>query len=726
MKRLYQLSILLLALLLPATATAYDFEVDGIYYNINGNEAIVTYQSYSNGSYFSDYSGDVTIPETVTYNGNTYSVTSIGECAFNNCSVLTSITIGNTVTSIDFGAFASCSTLTSVTIPNSVTSIGANAFQDCSALTSVTIGNSVISIDDWAFNGCSALTSIDIPNSVTSISAWAFSGCSALASVTIGNSVTHISDFAFYDCSRLTNIIVDRNNPVYDSRDNCNAIIETALNTIIVGSANTVIPNSVTSIGNYAFRGCSGLTGELNITNSVTEIGFEAFAWCNGLTSVVIGNSVTSIGNAAFRDCSGLTSISIGNSVTSIGNDAFRNCNRLTSVNIGNSVTSIGEYAFFDCTELHSLIFNAVNCTSIGYRAFTCNPFYFFTISVPCLQFGDSVQHIPAGLPNFDMSGKTLIIPNSVKTINASAINGNCAAVVIGNSLENIAAGTFPSDISVAYATTAEPLPCEAGAFANPQTLYVPAGCKGKYLMSDGWCEFANIVEGSYICVTDLTLDMDSATMHKTDTLQLKVTLLPEYHNSTTLEWWSTNTAVATVNSTGLVTALAEGEADICCWVDNKTVACHITVTENHIADCIQLNYTNLLLDWDNIVDLTATIYPDNVDQSVTWNIPENDNLYARVVGNKLRVMAMRSGSVTVTATSVADPSVSADCVITIQIPDVNGDTSLNIADVTALIDYLLGGNPGSINIGDADVDRDGKVNIADVTALIDKLLSGN
>lgn len=324
------------------------------------------------------------------------------------------------------------------------------------------------------------------------------------------------------------------------------------------------------------------------------------------------------------------------------------------------------------------------------------------------------------------MNSKNLVLPNSIQTIDSCAFVGTCDAVVIGDSIENIAVGAFSDGISVAYVSSATPRPCSPGAFANPQTLYVPAGCKGKYLMSDGWCEFANIVEGSYICVTDLTLDMDSATMHKTDTLQLKVTLLPEYHNSTTLEWWSTNTAVATVNSTGLVTALAEGEADICCWVDNKTVACHITVTENHIADCIQLNYTNLLLDWDNIVDLTATIYPDNVDQSVTWNIPENDNLYARVVGNKLRVMAMRSGSVTVTATSVADPSVSADCVITIQIPDVNGDTSLNIADVTALIDYLLGGNPGSINIGDADVDRDGKVNIADVTALIDKLLSGN
>lgn len=383
---------------------------------------------------------------------------------------------------------------------------------------------------------------------------------------------------------------------------------------------------------------------------------------------------------------------------------------------IPNSVTIIGSEAFYKCTSLKQLQYDAINC-EIRSSVFT-------DVNLSNLLLGEEVEHIPANLPRFSMYGKTLVLPNSVRTIEARAINGNCDAVVIGDNIESIAAGAFSSGISVAYVSSTTPRSCSNGAFANPQILYVPQGCKAKYFMSDGWYEFANIVEGSYTRVADLTLDVDSATMHKTETLQLNVTLLPAEHSATTLNWWSTNTRVAIVNSTGLITARNEGEVDIYCRVDNKTVVCHISVIKNMV-DSIQLNYSDLFIDWDNIVDLTATITPEDASQDVTWTVPENDNIYARVVGNKLRVMAKRSGSVTVTATSVADPSVSADCVITIQIPDVNGDTSLNIADVTALIDYLLGGDPESINIGDADVDRDGNVNISDVTALIDRLLRG-
>ena len=159
MKHFFQFSLLLLALL-PATATAHDLEVDGIYYNINGNEATVTYRGTSYDEYTDEYSGDVTIPATVTYNGTTYSVTSIGDEAFYECTGLTSVTIGNSVTSIGSYAFFGCTGLTSIDIPNSVTSIGDNAFAYCSGLTSIDIPNSVTTIGDEAFDHCSNLNDV--------------------------------------------------------------------------------------------------------------------------------------------------------------------------------------------------------------------------------------------------------------------------------------------------------------------------------------------------------------------------------------------------------------------------------------------------------------------------------------------------------------------------------------------------------------------------------------
>ena len=203
-----------------------------------------------------------------------------------------------------------------------LTYIGDEAFRDCSSLTSVTIPKGVTSIGEDAFLDCSALTSVTIPNSVTSIGGSAFAGCESLKSVTIPNSVTSIGWGAFRDCSSLTSMVVASGNSTYDSRDNCNAIIETATNTLIAGCQNTTIPNSVTSIGGHAFEDCSALTS-VTIPNSVTSIGDEAFLGCSSLTSVTIPNSVTSIGWYAFEGCPKLKYITIPNGVTSIGYSAF-------------------------------------------------------------------------------------------------------------------------------------------------------------------------------------------------------------------------------------------------------------------------------------------------------------------------------------------------------------------------------------------------------------------
>ena len=286
----------LIAVFLALTSWANGTKIADIYYLLDEDTktASVTYtgneyDGYSNWETLNPnstaYKGSITIPSSVSYHSTTYSVTSIGEDAFFNCSGLTSITI-----------------------PESVTSIGIDAFADCSGLTSITIPSSVTSIVYGAFWGCSGLTSITIPSSVTSIGQYAFADCSGLTSITIPESVTSIGIYAFWRCTGLTSIKVAAGNTKYDSRDNCNAIIETASNTLIAGCMNSTIPNSVTSIGMHAFCECTGLTS-ITIPSSVTSIGDNAFYGCWSLTSITIPNSVTSIGHWAFEGCEALKRI---------------------------------------------------------------------------------------------------------------------------------------------------------------------------------------------------------------------------------------------------------------------------------------------------------------------------------------------------------------------------------------------------------------------------------
>ena len=363
MKHKLFLLLAAIGILLPQVASAYDFEVDGIYYNISGNNVLVT-----SGS--SRYTGSVVIPATVTYSDKTYSVTSIGNRAFENCTGLTSVTIPNSVTSIGVWAFGYCRGLTSITIPNSVTSIGTSAFEECrsvkeliyadgcttalqtflTSITSVKIPNSVTSIEGFAFYNCRSLTSVTIPNSVTSIGDRAFDNCMGLTSVSIPKSVISIGSDAFSDCTGLTSISVEYGNTHYDSRNDCNALIETSRNTLILGCKNTIIPEGVTSIGYRAFYYCTGLTS-ITIPNSVTSIESDAFYKCTDLEKVYTGKSVEIIPEYCFYKCTNLDTLIIGESTRQIEKNAFNGCERITQIHSHNYVpptcaTDFPEYVY--------------------------------------------------------------------------------------------------------------------------------------------------------------------------------------------------------------------------------------------------------------------------------------------------------------------------------------------------------------------------------------------
>ena len=374
----------------------------------------------------------------ITFNGE---LTTIGVSAFNGCSSLTSVTIGDSVTTIGNGAFALCLSLaefkgkfaadggrclikdntiiayaeasgTTYTIPDSVTTIGDRAFAPCSSLTSVTIGDSVTTIGEYAFCGCDSLTSVAIPDSVTTIGDYAFYECRSLTSVTIGNSVTTIGENAFNFCRSLTSIYCKAATPPtlgdstvfdynasgrkiyvpatsvddYQSAENWSDYaadivgynFETGEEVIVVKSellytaTALVEPYDATalnvSIISNEWNEATG-KGIITFDGELTTIGNEAFYFCTSLTSVTIPDSVTTIGWYAFENCN-LTSVTIGDSITTIGEMAFRNCASLTSVIIPDSVTTIGQYAFYGCSSLTSVYCKATTPPSLGYNAF--------------------------------------------------------------------------------------------------------------------------------------------------------------------------------------------------------------------------------------------------------------------------------------------------------------------------------------------------------------------
>ena len=274
------------------------------------------------------------------------SVTRIGKFAFSRCESLTKVVIPDSVTNIGKRAFANCCSLTEVVIPNSVTNIGKGAFHKCESLTEVVIPNSVTSLGDRTFCGCSSLTEVVIPDSVTNIGKGAFAICRSLTEVVIPNSVTSIGGFAFHKCESLTEVVIPdsvvciNGNPFKDWNGKLECLSPSFVyednilfnkdKSRIISFRNQkltsyVIPNSVTSIGEFAFSRCESLT-EIVLPDSVTSIGDHAFSRCRSLTEVVIPDSVTSIGDGSFSSCESLRSVVIPDSVTSIGDWAFSYC----------------------------------------------------------------------------------------------------------------------------------------------------------------------------------------------------------------------------------------------------------------------------------------------------------------------------------------------------------------------------------------------------------------
>ncbi len=300
-------------------ATFYENSTYPLTFNYNESDHTATLTGRVNDM---QLTGELIIPETVLHNGETYTVTTIGDYAFSNCSGLTSVDIPNTVTHFNQYAFSECTGLTSVVVPNSVTNIGHMAFYGCTGLTSISFGNSLSSIEWQAFWGCQSLSGVVFPNSLTSIGWGAFRSCYGLTEIVIPSSVTSIEDNPFPQCSNIAQITVESGNAYYDSRGNCQAIIETATNRLVSGSSSTVIPNTVTSIGRDALNEAQIVS--LIIPASVNYIADWGISGINTLSSMtVLAEVPPTLGDCAFCE----TDHSIPVYVPCASIEAYQNAN---------------------------------------------------------------------------------------------------------------------------------------------------------------------------------------------------------------------------------------------------------------------------------------------------------------------------------------------------------------------------------------------------------------
>ena len=458
-----------------------------------------------------------------------------------------------------------------VTIDYGVTSIGKYAFRSCKNLTSVTMPNSLTSIGENSFDACIDLTSMIIPDSVKSIGEHVFYTCTSLKNVTIGNSLNMISNFVFAGCNSLENIMVDENNLNYSSID---GVLfnkkKTELILYPVGNSRNAysIPNSVTSIGYYAFWGCTNLRN-IKIPNNVESIGDYAFYNCTSLTSVTIPNSVTSIGNDAFYGCSSLTSVTIPNSVTSIGNNAFYGCSSLTSVTIPDSVTSIGYSALSSCTSL-----TLIDVSKNNKKYISIDGVLFDKDKTKLIQY-------PAG------SNRTIYsIPNSVISIGSDAFVGctSLTSVTIPNSVTSIGGSAFSGCTNLTSITIPDSV-TSIGSYAFEDCTSLTSVTIGNSVTSIGESAFKNCTSLTSVTIPDNVTSIGNSAF--SNCTSLKSVTIPDSVTSIVDYAFSSCTSLTSVTIPNSVTSIGDYAFYECTSLKSVTIPGSVTsIGDNAFYGC--------------------------------------------------------------------------------------------------------------------------------------------
>ncbi len=449
---------LCLTAMLPVIAWAYGTTIDGLNYNFDDSNNTCTLTYTSNSGSVSTYSGDIVVPETVTYEGVQYTVTAVDDYCFYRGTGITSVVLPNTITYIGTSAFYRCTALKEIVIPDAVTTLGMYAFEYCEALEKAVVGKGITTIDQEAFCFCYALSDVTLGENVSVIGKWSFYQCYALEHLTFPESLTEIVWGAFMYCNTLKEVI---------------------------------LPDKLTTIGEYAFEYCEGLE-KVVIGNGCTDIGQEAFCFCYGLKEVTFGENVATIGKWSFYQCDeALESIVFPQSVTSIGYGSFEYCYKLKNVTIENANTYIDQEAFCYCRELESVDFGE-NLSTIGQYAF------YECLALTDLYIPESVTSVDYGAFEYCISLKNLTIGNGCTSIGQEAFCYcyDLETVSLGESVSSIATSAFLTSAKLSSFTVLNTTPpsCSTSVFyedvPSSCVLYVPASAVSDYSTASTWEDF--------------------------------------------------------------------------------------------------------------------------------------------------------------------------------------------------------------------------------------------
>ena len=603
--------------------------IDEVRYNLNYDEGTA---SIINSPIEKE---NLVIPDFIIINENKYPVTKIEDNAFTYANLKGTLTIGNNITSIGGSAFQGNKFLTgSLIIPNSVENIDRSAFQNCSGFNeTLELSNNLTAIGSSVFSGCSGLKAVIFPNSITYIDNSAFANCSGLESLSLPNSLAIIGPEAFYKCSGIKGDLIIPNSVIsigHSAFEDCRNI------------ESLQIGNSLLDINSYTFKNCIGLKGSLTIPNSVRNIYPGAFSGCTGLRgTLTLGNSVKNIYGEAFYSCRFTGSLEIPNSVTSIDYRAFYACYNFSgSLEIPGSVTTIGAEAFRYTGFDGSLIIDD-GLTTIGNFAFSYTTFDEITLPASLKYLGDGAfNNVNGPVPK-------------IKKI-------TCNALIPPECNDEIYHPAFD------YHYYSQP-------------LYVPHESIEEYKTAKIWKNFFDIRGIGETQAESIILDKEHAEMYVTETMLLSATIFPEYITERSIFWSSSDESIATVDNTGLVTAVAVGETIISATCDNVSATCKITVNPL-TASTITLNVSEMTLLIGQTDKLTATVSPENVtDKTITWT---SDNEEIATVIEDGTVTAVAAGVANIIATC---GDVSASCKVTVN-PVNAASVSLNVSEMTLLI----------------------------------------